>query len=208
MKEIKSKNGITLIALIVTIIVLLILAGISIAMITGENGIATKATTAKQKQSSAEEKEKVELASNAAGIDGLGEIKETALTKEMNKEFGENEWEYTETPSDSKNYFIVKIKKTGKAYSIIKSGTVTEITENIEPENGLVYGKIYEVTDFGDFDKFIVCVIDDNLVYIGTAEDLADYSTFYTYTYEEESKSIITELANEVRTYYKIKRKW
>ena len=38
MKTIKNK-GITLIALVVTIIVLLILAGVSISMLTGENGI-------------------------------------------------------------------------------------------------------------------------------------------------------------------------
>ena len=40
-------NVITLIALVITIIILLILAGISIAMLTGENGILTKASTAK-----------------------------------------------------------------------------------------------------------------------------------------------------------------
>ena len=38
MKEkLKRKKGITLIALVITIIVLLILAGVSIAMLTGEN---------------------------------------------------------------------------------------------------------------------------------------------------------------------------
>lgn len=51
MKETRSlrARGITLIALVITIIVLLILAGISIAMLTGENGILTKANEAKQK---------------------------------------------------------------------------------------------------------------------------------------------------------------
>ena len=39
----KSTSGITLIALVVTIIVLLILAGISIAMLTGDNGVITNA---------------------------------------------------------------------------------------------------------------------------------------------------------------------
>ena len=34
----KSQKGITLIALVITIIVLLILAGVTIAMLTGENG--------------------------------------------------------------------------------------------------------------------------------------------------------------------------
>ena len=41
----KNNKGITLIALVITIIVLLILAGVSIAMLTGENGILNQATT-------------------------------------------------------------------------------------------------------------------------------------------------------------------
>ena len=43
-----SEKAITLIALVVTIIVLLILAGISIMMLTGENGILTRANQAKE----------------------------------------------------------------------------------------------------------------------------------------------------------------
>ena len=49
LKKNKGEKGITLIALIVTIIVLLILAGVSIAMLTGENGILTQAQNAKNK---------------------------------------------------------------------------------------------------------------------------------------------------------------
>ena len=47
-KEQKNQNGITLIALVITIIVLLILAGISIATLTGPNGLLTRANEAKQ----------------------------------------------------------------------------------------------------------------------------------------------------------------
>ena len=47
-KKIQSKNGITLIALVITIVVLLILAGISIQMLTGNNGILQKAGQAKE----------------------------------------------------------------------------------------------------------------------------------------------------------------
>ena len=46
MENIRKKQrqeGITLIALVVTIVVLLILAGTSIAMLTGDNGIITNA---------------------------------------------------------------------------------------------------------------------------------------------------------------------
>lgn len=44
----KNEKGITLVALVVTIIVLLILAGVSITMVAGDNGIATKAQKAKK----------------------------------------------------------------------------------------------------------------------------------------------------------------
>ena len=57
----KRNNGITLIALVITIIVLLILAGISIAMLTGENGILTRANDAKNKTEEAEQEERNNL---------------------------------------------------------------------------------------------------------------------------------------------------
>ena len=60
--NLKERNGITLIALVITIIVLLILAGVSIAMLTGQNGILTQANNAKNETELASAKEKVELA--------------------------------------------------------------------------------------------------------------------------------------------------
>ena len=54
-------KGITLIALVVTIIVLLILAGISIAMLTGQNGILNRAAEAKEKTRVAQEDEEKTL---------------------------------------------------------------------------------------------------------------------------------------------------
>ena len=47
--NLRKSNGITLIALVITIIVLLILAGVAISMLSGENGILIKATEAKTK---------------------------------------------------------------------------------------------------------------------------------------------------------------
>ena len=58
---VKKQTGITLIALVITIIVLLILAGVSIAMLTGNNGILTQAKLAKENTAAAEEKEKQDL---------------------------------------------------------------------------------------------------------------------------------------------------
>ncbi len=57
-----KQKGITLIALVITIIVLLILAGISIASLTGENGILGKAQIAGEKTKEVGAKEKVQVA--------------------------------------------------------------------------------------------------------------------------------------------------
>ena len=57
-----GKKGITLIALVITIIVLLILAGVAIATLTGENGILTKAEQAKNSTAEEQAKEKLQLA--------------------------------------------------------------------------------------------------------------------------------------------------
>ena len=48
--KLEKSKGITLIALVITIIVLLILAGITIASITGENGILRKSTKCSRKK--------------------------------------------------------------------------------------------------------------------------------------------------------------
>ena len=61
-KSKQGQNGITLIALVVTIIVLIILAGVSIAMLVGENGIITQAQKAKEETGQAEAREKLEMA--------------------------------------------------------------------------------------------------------------------------------------------------
>ena len=58
-----NNRGITLIALVITIIVLLILAGVSISMLTGENGILTQANKAKKATEEAAKEENSKLSS-------------------------------------------------------------------------------------------------------------------------------------------------
>ena len=83
-RGLKTKKGITLIALVITIIVLLILAGVSIAMLTGENGILNKATTAKQKteQGTAEERVKLEV---AGSLGENGKLETDLLNENLRK---------------------------------------------------------------------------------------------------------------------------
>lgn len=61
MKNFKKQNGITLVALVVTIIVLLILAGVSLSLVAGENGILKRATNAADANEIATAKEQAGL---------------------------------------------------------------------------------------------------------------------------------------------------
>ena len=61
-ENLRKEKGITLIALVITIIVLLILAGVTIATLTGDNGILTKANNTKTETEKAGEDEKLKLA--------------------------------------------------------------------------------------------------------------------------------------------------
>ena len=86
--KLKKNKGITLIALVVTIIVLLILAGISISMLTGQNGILNRAQEAKNKTQVANEKEAVNMAAMEA-------LTKEILTKTMKSYLGKNDVELT-----------------------------------------------------------------------------------------------------------------
>lgn len=65
----KASNGITLIALVITIIVLLILAGISISMLSGDNGILQQTTTARTRTIHANVLEQMQLEASAYTVD-------------------------------------------------------------------------------------------------------------------------------------------
>ena len=72
-ERIKKEKGITLIALVVTIIVLLILAGVTISTLTGDNGIITKTTESKEKTTQAKAEEMVSVAIGGLQTVNLGD---------------------------------------------------------------------------------------------------------------------------------------
>ena len=77
-----STKGITLIALVITIIVLLILAGVSIATLTGPNGLLTRANDAKTEMGKAGAKEKVQV-EVAGSYDNSGNLDKDMLNKNL-----------------------------------------------------------------------------------------------------------------------------
>ena len=142
-----SKNkGISLIALVVTIIVLMILAGISIQMLRGDTGIINQTHNANKTKNASEEKEAVEWAAaqatgdeeNKTGILISGEGK-TLIDKYLKQYIGNetnssDQFEYTiyepgenvegENVKLTKDEFVVKFKETENIYVIDQNGVV------------------------------------------------------------------------------------
>lgn len=85
MKMGKKNQGITLIALIITIIVLIILAGITLSMILGENGVIKKAGEAKDASKIAEYKDRIELARGEKAVETLGIVTLDDLIEQIYK---------------------------------------------------------------------------------------------------------------------------
>ena len=124
MKKCLEKNGITLIALMISIIILIILAGVSLNLAMGENGIIGRAISAREQHEASSEKELIELAVSAAMVDGQGTITTENLNKELKEQFG-NENEVNPT-SVGWNY------NSNKRYRIYKNG---KLEENFLPDN-------------------------------------------------------------------------
>ncbi len=108
----KREKGITLIALVITIIVLLILAGVSISMLTDENGILNRATDASKKTQFASEKEAIEFVINDMKIGSYisDESKVTIGEKLLDKKIGNSDWKVVLNGDNvyGTNWYLVK----------------------------------------------------------------------------------------------------
>ena len=76
MKMLKKNDAITLIALVVTIIVLLILAGVTLSLVAGENGILKRAVSAREEMIKAQYEEELNLVIASMRTDAMYERKE------------------------------------------------------------------------------------------------------------------------------------
>ena len=112
--------GITLIALVITIIVLLILAAISISMLTGENSILNRATQAKTNTGLSQIDEKIKLANAAAIARGQGTLDYDILKEELAKVLGTEGEDWTISAKET-NPWVVTVD--GKEYPLSARGT-------------------------------------------------------------------------------------
>ena len=143
-ERVNGKSGITLIALVITIIVLLILAGVTIATLTGDNGILTKAQSAKKVSTDAEIEEKIKLAVIASKINESNTVDTDVLTTELNNQFGDDGWEKTEIDENT-----WKVTVNGKSYKIdLTTGAIEKVTGIIVSANPskVLAGKTVTIT--------------------------------------------------------------
>ena len=125
----RKERGITLIALVITIIVLLILVTVSIQAILGENGISTKAKNAKVQSEIASEKEQINVAYASCKI-AKSDSEDDAVTAdeleaEMNKSYGAG----TVTVTGTERTITVKYGKTNRQYLILQNGVIVDLDE-------------------------------------------------------------------------------
>ena len=113
----RNQKGITLIALVITIIVLLILAGVSIAMLSGENGILTNASEAQKNTDRANAIEKIDIALQAIKTEALANLVDDT--------------EYDAAADENlKTADVVGSVATDDGYTIDGSDTITITYEN------------------------------------------------------------------------------
>ena len=123
---VKNKNGITLIALVITVIVLLILAGISISMLTGKNSIINESREARDETVAAQEKEILEIAvAHVMAKSTNSSIDTSSLSTELGTYAGQNKTNIT----TSGNNLIVEFKTSKNKYKVKSNGEVSAVVE-------------------------------------------------------------------------------
>ena len=122
-KELKNQKAITLIALVITIVVLLILAGVTIATLTGDNGILTRASDAKIETAVGAVKEALKLEQ------GEKKINEEELTPETL--LAEGKVQRTVQQGEDENYYMYYALKEDAVEGMegLGKGNITELKD-------------------------------------------------------------------------------
>ena len=125
MEKNEKNKGVTLIALVITIIVLLILAGVSISTLTGQNGILKRAIEAKNTTEVASEKEGIQMAVTTSQMASANytSIKKDGLQSELNSYFGK---EKTTLEDNKDGSYTVTMNNSKRKYTIEDDGSIIE----------------------------------------------------------------------------------
>ena len=180
-----KEQGITLIALIITIIVLVILAGVALNTLLGNNGILDNSQYATSEYKKSAEKEAVALAFSNLKVklytdDGITEITAELLEQQLN-EAGNN----VEVEEGENGTFVVTFKNTGNQYEVTAGGRIlgedkTEVAdvEDEEVLDGEVPEEPFEYNTAGAY-SLIIPVSGNYKIECWGAQGGASYSSSY-----------------------------
>ena len=189
----KKENGVSLLALVVTIIVLIIIAGAVIANIRGNSGIINQSANADKKKLTSEEKEAVQWAAAQAVADETNKsgviADKTKIQEKLNTYIGDadsKKFEYNiYGPGDTyinkiltADIYVVKFQNTGNAYIIDETGNVRldEDSSGIVDRDGVLInpgsisinreptGKYYELTITSNTKDYKVTCSDESVL--------------------------------------------
>ena len=155
MKEIlKQTKGVTLIALVITIIVLIILAGVSITAITGQNGLFQQASNAKTNTIKGHVEEMVSVAIGSLQTENLGDkskITPQAIADQVNEEN-----DRTDVTAEGSTFPTnIVFEKEGLKVPVDITLVVGDSSEsNAEPDAGPIYSVDIDESQIAETDLF------------------------------------------------------
>ena len=186
--RIRNKPGITLITLVITIIVLLILAGVSISMITSQDGILKKTTAAKETTYKATEKEKISRAFSSGVIEKYEKNEDiVSLANFKYKIYGQKGNSFTIIDNGDTSFTVVTDDNEEYEYIVKQNGEVTEmqyekwnldVTEPTEKTNSEIHIKLpselkwlaNQVNDGNSFKGYTI-YLDNNLDFFARKDE-------------------------------------
>ncbi|MCI9413044.1 MAG: hypothetical protein HFJ31_00790 [Clostridia bacterium] len=189
-------NGITLVALVVTIVVLLILVGITLTYVLGDNSIFKQASDAKLETELAKAREKIEIV-----------LSEAKIPKHTDNRYNENEYldEFIFSRISNTEVLDEVIITDGYAFSLDRS--VPKIGEYLGKKEELVFPEINAtVTRATDNQTAIIHIIAKEAINgISKIEVIQEGHVIETYTYENEKEQITEDYVVKQNGTYIIK---
>ena len=209
----KSSQGVTIISLVITIIVLIIVAGVSVSMLSGEKGIYKEAKNTNIELEKQQELKEITSAIDFSKNNGLGDINYTVLKKQL-EDVGYT-LETSELPTiiqkDSVKYWI---SANGSIASLVTEPPTTEVQEKTiykdessqNSDNKIVVipegFKVSSVPDEQKLDTGVVVIAPDGSEFVWIPVDdvttmygtLSDGVTKASKLYDIDSNGNITKL--------------
>lgn len=201
----KNEKGITLVALVITIIVLLILAGVSLSLIAGENGVANRAMSAKIKTEKSEILEQLRLKIYEKALDIENDMSDMEYLEENGIVTGESKIVAILGRYASTNGIMSLASE--RSYDNSRERFVVHVL-TLKPNSSTGHGDLYEGDVYYIFTGDLYYMTKDKKVeFLGPVVDTSSHSTSEDiYEYDPTDDKTITGIKREYSRTVKVDR--